>query len=147
MDRRTFLGAASATSLAALAGCSGSDGDDGSTDFKSEPEDAEIGATVVMEGGREFVDLKVEVAEGEAVEWRNESGSSREIRTNEAVDGAAEWDPILEVDLEDGESAWYTFEESGVYSYHEQTYTRGMMCGAVAVGDSSADDIAELPCE
>lgn len=143
MNRRTFLAATAGAGLTTLAGCGGDgDGDDGGggTDVPEET----IGTTVTIT--EDAVEpLKAEVEAGMAVEWVNESGSNRQLEANTAIDGAESWDFSRE--LQDGESVAFVFEDDGVYSYHDAIKTRFRMCGAVAVGSSTAEDVGTLPCE
>lgn len=141
MNRRRFLAAASAGSIGAIAGCLGGDGDDNTGG--GDPS-AEVGGTVTVES-KSFDPVRLHVEAGQAVEWVNESGVSHELRTNQEFDDAEEWD--MNTTLDEEGTYKYTFEESGIYLYHDATLTRRMMCGAVAVGDVAVDDIDTLPCE
>lgn len=144
MKRRQFLRAAAASSTIAIAGCGGG-GDEGPSGSTEEPEDAEVGAQVTFTEDQEFDPLRVQVETGQSVEWINETGSTRVLEANQEPDGAAEWNLNIEVPA-DG-SAFYVFEEGGIYSYHDQEETWFNSCGAVAVGDNSTDDITSLRCE
>lgn len=144
MKRRQFIRAAAASSTIAIAGCGGGEpeGPQGSTE---EPEDAEIAAEVTFTEEEVFEPLKVSVETDEAVRWINETGSDRTLLANTEFDGATEWDFDINVPAEG--SAYFTFEEGGLYSYHDEEETRFISCGAVAVGDNSTDDIPSLRCE
>lgn len=140
MKRRQFLAATGAASITALAGCGGAGGD--STDT---PAQSSIAATVTIAEDDSYDPPIVEVEEGESVEWVNETDKERDLRANGEMDNSVEWELDLQIPAEG--SAAHTFDESGVYSYHDAEETWFLMCGAVAVGDSSEDDVGNLPCE
>lgn len=144
MKRRQFLRAAAASSTIAIAGCGGG-GDEGPSGSTEQPEDAEVGAEVTFTEEQVFDPVKVEVETGQSVEWINQTGSTRILEANTEPDGATEWNLNIEVPA-DG-SAFFPFEEGGIYSYHDQEETWFNSCGAVAVGDNSTDDIGTLRCE
>lgn len=144
MKRRQFLRAAAASSTIALAGCGGGGGDTGPSGSTATPE-AEIGVEVTFTEDQVFEPLRVQVATGEAVRWINQTGSDRTLEANTEVDGGAEWN--LNITVPADASAYYVFEEGGIYSYHDQEETWFNACGAVAVGDNSTDDIGTLRCE
>lgn len=136
MKRRQFLTTTAATaSTIAVAGCGGG---------SSEPE-GEVTAEVTLTEDQAFDPLRVHVAAGEAVRWINETGEQRTVRSNAKLDNANEW--TLDLAIPAGESGAHTFQNGGVYSYHDAQDTHFLMCGAVAVGDASEDDIGSLPCE
>ncbi|MCU4800043.1 plastocyanin/azurin family copper-binding protein [Halobacteria archaeon HArc-gm2] len=138
MKRRQFLTTTTvAASTIAVAGCGGGSG-------SSEPQ-GEVTAEVTLTEGEAFDPLRVHVAEGEAVRWINETGEQRTVRANTEVDNSNEWE--LDLAIAAGESGAHTFQSSGVYSYHDAQDTHFLMCGAVAVGDTSEDDVGSLPCE
>ena len=138
MKRRQFLAATGVASVTTLAGCGGGN---------STPTVAadDVAATIVIEENDSFEPPIVEVPPGSAVEWDNQAGEQRQIRANDRLNDAVSWE--FEADLEDGEKARFVFEESGKYGYHEAEETWFRMCGAVAVGDASADDVTGLRCE
>lgn len=140
MNRRQFLAATGTASITALAGCGG----DGGGDDVSEED---IGAEVSMTDDNTFDPYRVSIDAGQAVRWTNETGEERTLRSNTNTDFSAEWDPAMDVELADGESHTHLFEESGVYTYHDAVRTWSLMCGAVAVGDNSEDDIGDLACD
>lgn len=144
MKRRQFIRAAAASSTIAIAGCGGDDGPSGPQGSTEEP-DAEIAAEVTFTEEEVFEPIKTSVEAGEAVRWINETGSERTLEANTEFDGAAEWN--FDIDVPADGSAYFTFEESGLFSYHDQEETRFLACGAVAVGDNSTDDIPTLRCE
>jgi plastocyanin len=119
-----------------MAGCGGGG--------SSEPA-GEVTAEVTLTEDEAFDPLRVQVAEGEAVRWNNETGERRTVRANTEADDSNEWE--LDLAIEAGESGTHTFQSSGVYSYHDAQDTHFLMCGAVAVGDTSENDIGSLPCE
>lgn len=139
MNRRQFLAATGVASVTTLAGCGGGGG--GTPTVAAESVDA----TVTISDDLSFDPPIVEVETGAAVEWVNEAGESRSVVSNDELGNSAEWG--LDEDVETGQTFRYTFDESGVYSYHEDQETWFRMCGAVAVGDSTADDVSGLPCE
>lgn len=138
MKRRQFLAATGVASVSTLAGCGGG----GGTPTVAA---SDVAATITLVEDGSFDPPIVEVEEGAAVEWVNETGSDRSVRSNTELQDSKEWE--MELDLEDGESGRFVFEESGVYGYHEAQETWFRMCGAVAVGDASEDDVGNLPCE
>jgi plastocyanin len=136
MKRRQFLTTTVTASAIAMAGCGGGG--------SSEPA-GEVTAEVTLTEDEAFDPLRVQVAEGEAVRWNNETGERRTVRANTEADDSNEWE--LDLAIEAGESGTHTFQSSGVYSYHDAQDTHFLMCGAVAVGDTSENDIGSLPCE
>lgn len=143
MKRRQFLAAAAASSTIALAGCG--DGGESTPSGGTATPEASVSTTITLTEDEEFEPPKASVEAGEAVEWVNETGETRTIRANNELENSSDWG--LDVQLGDGQSGYYTFEESGVYSYHDTQDTWFLTCGAVAVGDASTDDIGDLPCE
>jgi len=138
MKRRQFLAATGVASVTTLAGCGGG----GGTPTVAADD---VAATIVINEDDSFDPPIVEVEPGSAVEWDNQAGEERQIRANDRLNDAVSWE--FEADLEDGESARFVFEEDGKYGYHEAEETWFRMCGAVAVGSASADDISGLRCE
>lgn len=136
MKRRQFLATTATASAISLTGCGGGG--------SSEPQ-GEVTAEVTLTEDEAFDPLRVHVAEGEAVRWINETGEERSVRSNGEIDNAREWE--LDLTIPAGESGVHTFQESGAYSYHDAQDTWFKMCGAVAVGDASEDDVESLPCE
>lgn len=137
MKRRQFLTTTTATaSTIAVAGCGGGG--------SSEPQ-GEVTAEVTLTEDEAYDPLRVQVAEGEAVRWINETGEQRTVRANTEVDDSKEWELDLAIEADD--SGVHTFQNAGIYSYHDAQDTHFLMCGAVAVGDTSEDDIESLPCE
>ena len=141
MNRRQFLTATGVASITTLAGCGGG-GDGGSTPT---PEPESISVTVEISDDETFDPPVVAVRPGESVEWVNTTEEGRRVRANNELDRSTEWNMTLE--LEPGESSAFTFEEEGVYSYHEPAETWFLMCGAVMVGDVDTVQASELPCE
>lgn len=140
MNRREFLAAAGMASTAALAGCGG-----GGEEGTDTPAESDIATQVTIQEDDSYNPAVIEVEPGEGVEWVNESGNERRVRANTELDNSVDWE--LDLDIPADGSAAHVFEESGVYSYHDDEETWFLMCGAVAVGDASADDVASLPCE
>lgn len=138
MKRRQFLAATGVASVTTLAGCGGG----GGTPTVAADE---VAATITINEDDSFDPPIVEVEPGAAVEWDNQAGEERQIRSNDRLNDASEWQ--FEADLEDGDTARFVFEEGGKYGYHEAEETWFRMCGAVAVGDASEDDITGLRCE
>lgn len=138
MNRRQFLAATGVASITTLAGCGGETG----TPTVAEES---VAATITIHEDNSFDPPRVQVDEGSAVEWVNESGEERQIRANTARSWSSDWD--WEIDLEDGETGRFTFDSSGLYPYHEAEETWFRMCGAVAVGDQTVEDIGTLQCE
>lgn len=135
MNRRRFITAAAGVGAAGLAGCFGGD-----ETAEVDPED--IAATITA-NGREFDPMKVEIEEGEAVEWVNEDDAVYHVDSHDIGEASWSWDERIEP----GESAAYLFEDSGVYGFRDRGATSWEMCGAVAVGDATVDDIPLLRCE
>lgn len=139
MKRRQFLAATGVASITTLAGCGGSGGG------TPTPAESSIAATVTITEDETYDPTVIEVDEGESVEWANNSGKERQLRANTQLEDSVEWELDLDIPAE-GSSA-HTFDESGVYSYHDAEETWFNMCGAVAVGDFTADDVPDLQCE
>jgi len=108
MKRRQFLTTTVTASAIAMAGCGGGG--------SSEPA-GEVTAEVTLTEDEAFDPLRVQVAEGEAVRWNNETGERRTVRANTEADDSNEWE--LDLAIEAGESGTHTFQSSGVYSYHD----------------------------
>ncbi len=142
MKRRDFLVVAATASTSALAGCGGGGSGGGSSGAQAQ---GDVGAEVAITDDDAFDPIKVHVEEGEAVRWNNETDSAHTIASNTAPDNAAEWE--FEQEVPANGAATFTFQSGGVYSYHQTSQTRFMMCGAVAVGDTSVEDIPTLDCE
>jgi plastocyanin len=140
MNRRQFLTATGVASITTLAGCGGGGGGGTPT-----PEPESISVTVEISDDETFDPPVVAVRPGESVEWVNTTEEGRRVRANNELDRSTEWNMTLE--LEPGESSAFTFEEEGVYSYHEPAETWFLMCGAVMVGDVDTVQASELPCE
>lgn len=136
MNRRNLLVTASGILVSVLAGCGGG-GDDGG-------EQGEIVETIELRDDDAFHPKTVSISPGEAVEWVNKTGSTREVRATSNVDGAEEWDFQGRMEANDG-STVYTFQEPGVYAFHDSINTEFLTCGAVAVGEASIEDVS-LPC-
>jgi plastocyanin len=105
----------------------------------------EVAATVIINEDDSFDPPIVEIEPGSAVEWDNQTGEERQIHANDRLNDGHSWE--FEADLEAGGRARFVFEEDGKYGYHEAEETWFRMCGAVAVGSASADDISGLRCE
>ena len=140
MNRRQFLAATGVASITTLAGCGG-----GGEESTPTPAPETISVTVDISDDETFDPPVVAIRPGESVEWNNTTDESRRVRANSELDRSAEWNMTLE--LEPGDSKAFTFEEEGVYSYHEPTETWFLMCGAVMVGDVDNVEPSELPCE
>lgn len=140
MNRRQFLTATGVASITTLAGCGG-----GGEESTATPAPESISVTVEIADDETFDAPVVAVEPGESVNWLNDTDESRRVRANSELDRSADWNMTLE--LEPGEEKAFTFEEEGVYSYHEPTETWFLMCGAVMVGDVDAVQPSELPCE
>ncbi len=121
-----------------LAGCLGGDqaGDGG--DEANPANDASIDMDNTA-----FEPVKASVAPGTEVRWTNQDSFAHTITSTQFHDTAAEWEFDREVSA--GETASYTFDESGIYEYYCTIHGKGSMCGAVLVGDVALDE--ELPCE
>lgn len=141
MKRRKFLAVTGVASITTLAGCGGVGGGPGTVN----PDD--IAAEVTMTEDDAFDPPRVSIDTGEAVEWTNETGDDRTVVSNENTEYSSELPEEMELAISDGESSAFVFEESGIYTYHDQQRTWEVMCGAVAVGDNSEDDIGDLVCE
>ncbi|MEF8851135.1 MAG: plastocyanin/azurin family copper-binding protein [Haloarculaceae archaeon] len=141
MNRRQFLTATGVASITTLAGCGG----DGGGQSTPTPEPESISVTVEISDDETFDPPVVAIRPGESVEWENTTEERRRVRANTEIDRSSEWNMTLE--LQPGESKAFTFDEEGVYSYHEPTETWFLMCGAVMVGDVEAVQPSELPCE
>jgi len=138
MKRRQFLAATGVASVTTLAGCGGGSG---TPTVAAE----DVAATITVAEDNSFDPPIVNVEPGSAVEWDNQAGEERQIRANTEPSNSVEWE--FEVDLEDGETGRFVFEDEGVYGYHEAEETWFRMCGAVTVGDFSEEDVGGLPCE
>lgn len=143
MKRRTFLAMTGVASTTSLAGC-GAIGGGGGTPTVAEED---IAVQVTLTESNDFEPLRVSVDEGEAVEWVNDTGGEREVRSNHNAEYSSEWSPELSAVIPSGETHAYVFENSGIYTYHDRERTWETMCGAVAVGDNTEDDIGDLVCE
>jgi len=77
MKRRQFLTTTVTASAIAMAGCGGGG--------SSEPA-GEVTAEVTLTEDEAFDPLRVQVAEGEAVRWNNETGERRTVRANTEAD-------------------------------------------------------------
>lgn len=139
MDRRKFLGAVSATITGFFAGCGG-----GGDAAGGGGGGGEVTATIELQSDDKYHPKTVSIAPGEAVEWVNKTGTRREVRATSDVDGAENWDFQGRMEP-DGGTATHTFQEGGVYAFHDSLNTQFLSCGAVAVGDASSED-ASLPC-
>ena len=126
--------------MTTLAGCGGGSGGSSGAQAKGT-----VGAEVAITEDKTFEPMKVHVAEGEAVRWNNKTDETHTIASDTAADNAVEWE--FKQEVKPNGAATYTFQSSGVYPYHQTSQTRFMMCGAVAVGDASVDDVSKLDCE
>lgn len=134
MNRRRFLATAAGATTVGIAGCFG----DGSTNVAEE--DIVVTVDVLADS---FEPMTPSIQPGEAAEWSNE----RDVRAQIVSTGGVGDSWNFNQTVEPGNTTAYLFENAGVYAFHDRTFRRSQMCGAVVVGDLTEDDIPTLPCQ
>lgn len=137
MNRRRFLATTAGTASVVLAGCSGDGG-------RAEVTEDDVAVTVTIDD-REFDPMIVDIDAGQAVEWENVDDERYHLDSHDINGQGTPWS--WDAQVPPGETVAYLFEDPGVYGYFDRGATSFVMCGAVAVGDPSPDDVPQLPCE
>lgn len=131
MNRRTFLTTTGSIASTTVAGCAGG-GDGGSASGGSEIVET---ADVAMVGSQ-FDPRNIHVPAGATVRWTNENSAAHTV-----TNASDNWS--FDAEVSGGDTAEFTFEESGVYDvycrFHGSTDLTGMSM-KVGVGDATIEE-------
>lgn len=112
--------------------------DEGSSFSFSQESSLESGPNSIAISDGVFAPVRLEIEPGETVTWVNDGDEAHRLTS---FIGETFTSPRLEP----GEEFSHTFEDEGVVEYVDPNIGRGVMCGAVIVGDT--DEELTLPCE
>lgn len=133
MKRRTFMTTTAAVAIPVIAGCTGGSG---GTDGETDGGDGDVVETSeVSMVGNQFDPRNIHIDPGATVTWTNDDSTAHTVTS-----ASDNWS--LDTEVAGGESAEFTFEESGVYDVYCQFHGSSDLSGMsmkVGVGDATIE--------